>query len=194
MACCGTPSTTSPSRPAACGSSRAASAWARAASGMAARSRSIRPAIDPCRPAGTTSWRRRPAAYRARSGSTSLRSRPSTHSDDWSCARAAPAMLVDVSPTVDSTDVVPGGDYQSVSGKALCIACSADGRQVYLGGHSGVWRSSDFGGTWRHSEWPQPPPGQSNVPGALLVPNVYDLLVSPTAPGVVLAATGRDAR
>ena len=103
-------------------------------------------------------------------------------------------MLVDVSPAVDATDVVPGGNYQSVSGKALCIACSPDGQQVYLGGHSGVWRSSDAGHTWQHPEWSQPPPGQTHVPGALLVPNVYDLLVSPTVPGLVLAATGRDAR
>ena len=40
----------------------------------------------------------------------------------------------------------------------------------------------------------QPPIGQTEVPGSLLVPNVYDLLVSPIDDDVVLAATGRDPR
>jgi hypothetical protein len=57
-----------------------------------------------------------------------------------------------------------------------------------------VWRSDDGGETWWHPERPQPTGGSTVVPGALLAPNVYDLLISPASPDVVLAATGRDAR
>ena len=101
--------------------------------------------------------------------------------------------IEDVSPTFDNTtfDIGPGG--QSVSGKALCVAASADGTKVYLGGHSGVWRSNNSGLSWEHSERPQPGSGGCDaVSGGLLVPNVYDLLVSPANKNVVLAATGKD--
>lgn len=84
--------------------------------------------------------------------------------------------------------------HQSVSGKALSVAISADGSRLYLGGHSGVWRSDDGGMSWTHPERPQPPPGSTNVPGALLAPSVYDLHISPRDPDLVLAATGRDGR
>jgi hypothetical protein len=102
--------------------------------------------------------------------------------------------IEDVSPRDDNTQLHFNRDYQSVSGKGLCIALSADGTRAYLGGHSGVWRSDDGGDTWWHPEWPQPPAGITAVPGALLVTSVYDLLISPTNPDVVLAAVGRDAR
>ena len=102
--------------------------------------------------------------------------------------------IKDISPTVDNTTLKISGLSQSVSGKALCIATSKDGKRVYLGGHSGVWRSDDGGETWRHLQRPQPPADQFDVPGALWVPNVYDLLVSPVNKNIVLAATGNDAR
>lgn len=102
--------------------------------------------------------------------------------------------IVDVSPRDDNTELHFNRDYQSVSGKGLCCALSADGTRAYLGGHSGIWRSDDGGDTWWHLEWPQPPPGITTVPGALLVTTVYDLLISPVNPDVVLAAVGRDAR
>src|SRR5262245_20058322 len=94
----------------------------------------------------------------------------------------------DVSPTRDATTITLSGLLQSISGKALCIACAVDGARVYLGGHSGVWRSDDRGAHWIHLTRNQPAPGQTAVPGALLVPNVYDLLVSPANRNLVLAA------
>jgi hypothetical protein len=100
----------------------------------------------------------------------------------------------DVSPRHETANLVLPGTDQSVSGKAYCVATSPDGRRAYLGGQSGVWRSSDGGATWSHPEWMQPPPGQTTVPGALMVPSVFDLLVSPTNRDIVLAATGRDPR
>jgi photosystem II stability/assembly factor-like uncharacterized protein len=102
--------------------------------------------------------------------------------------------IVDVSPRRATTDIRDILQFQSVSGKAYCITCSPDGARVYVGGASGVWRSDDGGQTWRHLELPQPPPGVTVVEGALLVPNVYDLLVSPTNPDLVLAGTGPDIR
>jgi hypothetical protein len=102
--------------------------------------------------------------------------------------------IEDVSPRDGNTTLLLGRNLQSVSGKALCCALSPDGRRAYLGGHSGVWRSDDGGRNWRHLEWPQPPAGSTAVPGALLVPNVYDLLISAADPDVVLAAVGRDPR
>ena len=104
------------------------------------------------------------------------------------------ATIVDVSPARASTDITIDPLTQSVSGKALCIAMSANGRRLYLGGHSGVWRSRDSGRRWEHPERPTPPPRASDVPGALYPPSVYDLLISPTDEDVVLAATGGDSR
>jgi photosystem II stability/assembly factor-like uncharacterized protein len=103
-------------------------------------------------------------------------------------------IVEDVSPRRSATQITIPRNHQSVSGKALCVAMAANGQRLYLGGHSAVWRSDDGGVAWRHPERPQPPPGSTNVPGALLPPAVYDLLISPTNPDVVLAATGRDSR
>jgi photosystem II stability/assembly factor-like uncharacterized protein len=102
--------------------------------------------------------------------------------------------IVDVSPVRAETDITIDRYLQSVSGKALCVAMSSSGRRLYLGGHSGVWRSDDGGQHWVHPERPNPPPRSTDVPGALYPPAVYDLLVSPTNSDVVLAATGRDSR
>ena len=58
--------------------------------------------------------------------------------------------IVDVSPVRARTTFGFDRNHQSVSGKALCVAMSADGQRLYLGGHSGVWRSDDGGQTWTH--------------------------------------------
>jgi photosystem II stability/assembly factor-like uncharacterized protein len=102
--------------------------------------------------------------------------------------------IVDVSPTVDTTTIAISRLVQSVSGKALCVATSTDGMRAYLGGHSGVWRSDDGGANWFQPQRPQPGPNVTAVPGALMVPNVYDLVVSPGNANLVLAATGSDPR
>jgi hypothetical protein len=79
-----------------------------------------------------------------------------------------------------------------VSGKALCVAMSASDSRLYLGGHSGVWRSDDGGQRWVHLEQRQPP-SVTLVAGALLPPSVYDFHIMPD-PDVAFAATGNDTR
>ena len=101
--------------------------------------------------------------------------------------------IVDVSPRRSHTQIVIDKFHQSVSGKALSVALSADGRRAYLGGHSGVWRSDNGGDDWVHPERPQPS-SLSPVPGALLPPAVYGLAISPRSADVVVATTGRDSR
>ena len=100
--------------------------------------------------------------------------------------------ITDVSPQTENTTLLLGG--QEVAGQVLCVAISSDGSRVYIGGHSGVWRSDDHGANWRHLEWPQPPAGSTAVPGCLSVPTIFDLAVSPANPDIVLVATGPDAR
>ncbi len=100
----------------------------------------------------------------------------------------------DISPRIDNTTIQLPRDHQSVSGKGWCCALSSDGGRAYLGGHSGVWRSDDGGVNWFHLEWPQPPPGSTTVPGALLGTTIYDILVSHADRNLVFAAVGRDAR
>ena len=102
--------------------------------------------------------------------------------------------VVNVSPVRSRTTFGFDRFHQSVSGKALSVAMSAGGTRLYLGGHSGVWRSNDGGKTWTHPERPQPPQGTTVVPGALLPTSVYDVLIAPADPDVVLAATGGDSR
>jgi photosystem II stability/assembly factor-like uncharacterized protein len=98
----------------------------------------------------------------------------------------------DVSPD-DQKKLSLGAVDQSVSGKALCVALSSDGTRAYIGGHSGVWRSDDGGETWWHPEWPEPPAGSFDVPGALPSLNVYDVGISPSNNDLVFAGTGNDA-
>lgn len=102
--------------------------------------------------------------------------------------------VADIGPVRSRTTFAFDRHHQSVSGKALCVAMSPDGMRMYLGGHSGVWRSDDGGATWTHPERPQPPVGSTTSPGSLLASSVYDLAVSRTNPDVVLAATGNDPR
>ena len=100
--------------------------------------------------------------------------------------------ITDASPQAQHTNI--GLDFQEVSGQLLCLATSIDGSRAYVGGLCGVWRSDDHGANWRHLEWPQPPPGVTDVPGSLPVATILDLAVSPVNPDLVLAATGPDAR
>ena len=102
--------------------------------------------------------------------------------------------IEDIGPREETMVRSLGRDLQSVSGKELCVALSADGRRAYLGGHSGVWRSDDGGETWWHPEWRPLNLGGPTPVGAMPVPNVYDLLIDPGNSDIVLAATGRDAR
>lgn len=102
--------------------------------------------------------------------------------------------IEDISPRIGATTMNLSASYQSVSGKALSIAVSANGQRVYLGGESGVWRSDDGGENWEQPVRPQPPAGNFQVAGALLCPNVFDLLISSDNNNTVFAATGRDAR
>lgn len=80
----------------------------------------------------------------------------------------------DVSPRRRSTQITTDPQDQSVSGRALCVAMSAQGRCLYVDVHSGVGRSDDSGQHSVHPERPQPPAGEIVVPGALLPPAVYD--------------------
>jgi hypothetical protein len=98
-----------------------------------------------------------------------------------------------VGPALNNASLSLDATVQSVAGKGLSAAISADGTRAYFGGHCGVWRSDDGGVSWFHPERPQPAPGQA-VSGALIVPNVYDLAIDPINSDIVFAATGHDAR
>lgn len=120
---------------------------------------------------------------------------------------------IDVGPTTLNFSLPLDLD-QSVSGRILSLAVSADPApgcynpdgctvvrhpgspmaRLYAGTYAGVWRSDDEGRTWRQLTRPQPTQGQTNVPRALLVPNVYSVAVSPTNRDIVLAATAGDTR
>ncbi len=54
----------------------------------------------------------------------------------------------DVSPVLGNFINNLNNEAHSVSGVALCVAVSADGNRVYVGGHSGVWISNDGGITF----------------------------------------------
>ncbi len=81
-----------------------------------------------------------------------------------------------------------------MAGRGLTIVASPDGKRVYAGNNSGVWRSNDGGANFIHMTRPQPPQGTTSVPGALLSLDVYDLAVCITDPNIVLAATNFDIR
>ncbi len=102
--------------------------------------------------------------------------------------------ISDVSPTIATFHGSLDHLNQSVSGKGLCVAVSADGTRAYLGGHSGVWRSDDGGLNWWHPEWLPSTTGGPTPAGALPMTNAYDLFVDPANSNVVVAAAGRDAR
>ena len=100
----------------------------------------------------------------------------------------------DVSPTTGIFAGSLGREDQCVSGRSICVAMSPDGNRAYVGGHSGVWRSDDGGASWTHPEWRPGTTGGATRPGALLPPNVYDLVVHPVYADVVFAAASDDVR
>jgi hypothetical protein len=106
--------------------------------------------------------------------------------------------ITDISPRANTFTSgawsAPAGWRQSPSGRTLSLAVAADGRRLYAGSYAGVWRSDDAGATWRQMTRPQPPVDQTNVPGALAVPDVWDVVVSPADNNLVLAATANDSR
>ena len=73
--------------------------------------------------------------------------------------------IVDVSPTKSNTNATVIN--HSVIGRMLSIACAPDGQTVYAGSYSNLWASDDGGKTFEQLAWPQPPPGEFDVPGAL---------------------------
>ena len=83
------------------------------------------------------------------------------------------------------------GASHSWSGRMLSLAAAADGTRLYAGCYAGVWRSDDAGRTWRQMTRPQPATGDEEVSGALFAPTVFDLLVSPSNPNLVLASGSR---
>jgi len=102
--------------------------------------------------------------------------------------------IQDVSPELDRTKLTFPRFFQSVAGRGLTIVASPDGKRVYAGNNSGVWRSDNGGEKFIHMTRPQPPQGTTVVPGALLSLDVFDLAVCITDPNIVLAATNRDIR
>jgi hypothetical protein len=97
--------------------------------------------------------------------------------------------LTDVSPQIDT---FAWSAQHSVSGRANALAVTPDGTRLYTGTFAGVWRSDDAGLTWRQMSRPQPAPGSPPPDGALFVPDVYDIAISPASGDVVLAAVASD--
>jgi photosystem II stability/assembly factor-like uncharacterized protein len=96
---------------------------------------------------------------------------------------------------VDLTDVGPSpanfvgaNAVRGGSGRILSLAAAANGRRLYAGGYSGVWRSDDAGRNWQQMTRPQPATFDAEVPGALFAPYVVDIAVSPADPNLVIAA------
>ena len=106
------------------------------------------------------------------------------------CRATDDPMIRDCSPTIGTfSPPIAENSTISVSGKILSLAVSTDGQRLYAGAYSGVWRSDNAGETWKQLTRPQPPSDTNRVPGALRVPNIFDLAVSPENKDVVLAAT-----
>ena len=102
---------------------------------------------------------------------------------------------IDCANVSPQTDTFPTDNPQhSVSGKVLSLTVSADGQRLYAGTYSGVWRSDSSGAEWSPLTRPQPTLGENSILGALMVPTVFDVAVSPTNKDVVLAVTGSDTR
>ncbi|MFN2250784.1 MAG: DNRLRE domain-containing protein [Anaerolineae bacterium] len=83
----------------------------------------------------------------------------------------------------------PATDWGSID-----VSLTAAGRKVYATSEkAGVWLSRDYGVTWGQLTRPQPAQGADAV-GALDVPIVHDVIVSPDDPLLIVAATGADKR
>ena len=102
--------------------------------------------------------------------------------------------IEDVSPKWSNTTITLDPTLQSVQGRMLSLACSADGQRVYTGTYSGVWRSDDQGRTFRQMVRPQPDPAQFSMSGELGGWEVFDLAVSPNDPDLLVAVTRYDLR
>jgi hypothetical protein len=89
--------------------------------------------------------------------------------------------IEDISPRGSNTNI--STDEQSVNGRMLALASSLDGQSVLSGSYSNLWASNDGGQTWDQITWPQPAPGQFDVPGALGGWTVMDIAVSPVFQG-----------
>jgi hypothetical protein len=81
--------------------------------------------------------------------------------------------IVNVSPTRSNTNASQA--WPSVTGRMLSIACTADGKELYCGSYANIWVSTDGGQQWAQLTWPQPDPGQFDVPGSLGGWGVVDL-------------------
>lgn len=105
-----------------------------------------------------------------------------------------PLRIDDVSPNLYHSQLPFPSGWQSSSGRGLTIAASPNGTRVYFGNNAGLWRSDDGGLNWVDLIRPQPPRGATVVPGALLVNNIYDVVVSAVDPDVVMVAANYDIR
>jgi len=86
------------------------------------------------------------------------------------------ANIEDLSPKASNTNISNPPD-QSVTGRMLSLACSADGTTVIAGSYSNIWVSQDAGANWSQATWPQPAPGQFGIPGSLGGWCVLDLAI-----------------
>ncbi len=83
-----------------------------------------------------------------------------------------------------------GGEWTAVD-----VSTRSAGRVVYSATPwAGVFASRDYGVSWAQSTRPQPAPGVPTVPGALPVPRILDVAVSPADPDLVFAAADREGR
>lgn len=97
--------------------------------------------------------------------------------------------IADVGPTPASFQ--GSTPIRSGSGRVLALAMASDDQRVYAGTYAGVWRSDDGGRSWRQMSRPQPGDYDADVPGAIHAPHIFDLVVSPTDPDIVLAVAWR---
>ena len=96
----------------------------------------------------------------------------------------------DVSPSSSNTSIQ--ADEQSVTGRMLALACSADGKVVFAGSYSNMWASEDGGNTWDQVVWPQPEPNHFGVAGSMGGWCAVDIAVSPIDWHTLLAITRFD--
>jgi len=105
-----------------------------------------------------------------------------------------------VGPTPITFPPQLANNNHSSSGRMTTLAFAGE-RRLYAGSVAGVWRSNDYGQNWFQLTQPQPPSGteQSDIPGALYAPYIFDLVTSPADPDIVLVsattsqfADGRD--
>jgi hypothetical protein len=88
------------------------------------------------------------------------------------------ATIQDVSPTRSTMSF--GSSQQFTTGRMLSLASSDDGSVVFAGSlSSNVWVSDNGGADFVQVEWPQPGPGQFDVPGAMGGYCVTSLAVGP---------------